>query len=161
MALDQHQPVVTGMLHQPAPGLHQPLLQTGQRPVLDPLRQHQSPLEVPQVVSDQAEQQPHSVGSECGLRPAAEPRLVGVWPRYFVLSVTGWARVPFQDRLRGPPTGSIGKLSTNLSKSSSVTSSPLPSSSTISVSNPFAQSVRLRVAFCKPSSGPNVRTTSR
>ena len=36
MALRQQKAVVSGMLHQP-------LLQTGQRPLLDPLRQHQPP----------------------------------------------------------------------------------------------------------------------
>lgn len=41
MALGQHQ--VPGMLDQPAPGLDQPLLQTGQRPLVDLLRQHQPP----------------------------------------------------------------------------------------------------------------------
>ena len=38
MALGQHQPVVTGMLHQPPARLHEPLLQARQRPVVDPLR---------------------------------------------------------------------------------------------------------------------------
>jgi hypothetical protein len=36
---------------QPATRLHQPLLQTGQRPVVDRLRQHQPPPQVPQVVA--------------------------------------------------------------------------------------------------------------
>jgi hypothetical protein len=31
------------MFHQPAARLHQPLLQAGQRPVVDPLRHHQPP----------------------------------------------------------------------------------------------------------------------
>ena len=35
-ALRQNQPVVPGMFHQPAAGLHQPLLQARQRPVIDP-----------------------------------------------------------------------------------------------------------------------------
>ena len=39
MALGQQQPVVTGVLHQPAARLHQPLLQAGKRPVADSLRQ--------------------------------------------------------------------------------------------------------------------------
>jgi len=39
MALRQHQPVVPGILDQPAAGPHQPLLQTRRRPVVAPLRQ--------------------------------------------------------------------------------------------------------------------------
>src|ERR1019366_7619220 len=58
MALGQHRPVASGVLDQPAACLHQPLLQTGQRPVLGFLRQHQPPPEVSQVVGDQAQRQP-------------------------------------------------------------------------------------------------------
>jgi len=39
-SLRKHQPVITGMSHQPAARLHQPVLQTRQRPVLDSLGQH-------------------------------------------------------------------------------------------------------------------------
>ena len=35
MALGQHQPVVPRVLDEPAAGLHHPLLQTGQRLILD------------------------------------------------------------------------------------------------------------------------------
>src|ERR1039457_1823399 len=54
MALCQHRPVVPRVLDQSAARLHQPLLQTGQRPVLNLLRQHQPPPEVAQVVGDEA-----------------------------------------------------------------------------------------------------------
>ena len=47
------------MFDQPAAGLHQPLLQTGKRPVLNPLRHHQTPPQVSQVVGQQAQRQAH------------------------------------------------------------------------------------------------------
>src|SRR5271165_6873274 len=43
MALRQQQPVIAGVFHQASTGLHQPLLQAGQRPVLDSLGQRQPP----------------------------------------------------------------------------------------------------------------------
>jgi len=43
MPRGQQQPVVTCMLHQPSSSLHQPLLQTGQRPILNPSRQTKPP----------------------------------------------------------------------------------------------------------------------
>jgi hypothetical protein len=46
MALCQQQPVVAGMLYQPAADFHQLLLQAGQRPRLDFLRQHPPPPQV-------------------------------------------------------------------------------------------------------------------
>jgi hypothetical protein len=42
MPLGQQQPVVTGMLDQSPARLHEPLLQAGQRPGIDSLRQHDS-----------------------------------------------------------------------------------------------------------------------
>jgi hypothetical protein len=42
------------VLDQPPAGLHQPLLQTGQRPVLNPSRQNQTPPQISQVVGQQA-----------------------------------------------------------------------------------------------------------
>ena len=64
MAFRQQQPVVPRVLHQPAAGLHQPLLQTGQRPVVDSLRQHQSPPQVAQVVRHHTQPQSRLVRSE-------------------------------------------------------------------------------------------------
>ena len=46
------------MFYQPSAGLHQPLLQARQRPLLDPLRQHQSPPEVAQIISNEGQPQP-------------------------------------------------------------------------------------------------------
>jgi hypothetical protein len=46
VALSQQQPVVAGMLYQSPAGLHQPLLQAGQRPRFDSLRQHQPPPQI-------------------------------------------------------------------------------------------------------------------
>src|SRR5208337_1399564 len=43
MTFRQQKPVVASMFHQPPSGLHQPLLQTRQRPVLDPSGQSQPP----------------------------------------------------------------------------------------------------------------------
>src|ERR1035437_4438932 len=52
------------MFDQPSSGLHQPLLQTRQRPVLDSLGQHQPPPQIPQIVGQQAQRQPHLVRAE-------------------------------------------------------------------------------------------------
>jgi len=43
MALRQQQPVIASVLDQPPAGLHQPLLQAAQRPLLDPAGQHHAP----------------------------------------------------------------------------------------------------------------------
>src|SRR5450756_1555905 len=59
------------MFHQPSSGLHQPLLQAGQGPVLNPSRQTQPPPQIPQVVGQQAQRQPHLVRAE---PMAREPR---------------------------------------------------------------------------------------
>ena len=50
MTLRQQQPVVPSMLYQTSAGFHQPLLQAGQRPGVDPHRQRQPPPEIPEVV---------------------------------------------------------------------------------------------------------------
>ena len=61
--LCQQQPV-PGVLDQAAAGLHEPLLQVRQRPMLDLPRQHQPTPEVSQVVSDHAQPEAHFVGRE-------------------------------------------------------------------------------------------------
>src|SRR5271157_5401524 len=61
MSFSQQQPVATRMLRQPSSSLHQPLLQTGQRPILNPSRQTQPPPQIPHVVSQQAQCQPHLI----------------------------------------------------------------------------------------------------
>jgi hypothetical protein len=43
MALCQQEPVIARVLHQAAARLDQPLLETGQGPIADPVRQHQPP----------------------------------------------------------------------------------------------------------------------
>src|ERR1039458_9093493 len=48
MALGQQQPVIPGVLDQSATRLHQSLLQARQRPVADPVWQHQPPPQIPQ-----------------------------------------------------------------------------------------------------------------
>src|SRR5216683_6833744 len=64
MALRQQQPVVTCVLDQPSAGFHQSLLQAGKRPGGDPHRQHQPPAQIPEVVGDQTQPQPHLVGAK-------------------------------------------------------------------------------------------------
>ncbi len=59
------------MFHQPPARLHEPLLQARQRPVLDPLRQHEPPPQISQVVGEHAQPQPYLVGPE---PMAAQPR---------------------------------------------------------------------------------------
>src|SRR6516162_10584298 len=71
MAFRQQQPVVARVLDQPAARLHQPLLQTAQRPVVNSPRQHQPPPQVPQVVGNYAQPKPHLVRPES---MATQPR---------------------------------------------------------------------------------------
>jgi hypothetical protein len=61
MSFRQEKPVVTRMFHQPSSGLHQPLLQTRERPVLDPSGQCQPSSQIAQIVGQQAQRQPHLV----------------------------------------------------------------------------------------------------
>ena len=70
MTLRQQQPVVARGLNQTTAGLHQPLLQARQRPLLDPLGQHQSPPQVAQIIGNEGQAQPDLVGPEL---VAAEP----------------------------------------------------------------------------------------
>src|ERR1039458_3978405 len=58
------------MFYQPASGLHQPLLQAGQGPVLNPSRQTQPPPKIPQVVGQQAQRQPHLIRAKTMTRQA-------------------------------------------------------------------------------------------
>src|SRR5262245_22194467 len=60
-------------LHQSPTRLNQPLLQAGQRPVIDLLRHHQPPPQVPQVVGQYAQLQAHFVGPGNDGSSAASP----------------------------------------------------------------------------------------
>ena len=60
----QQQPVVAGMLYQPAARLHQPLLQAGQRPIFEPAQQSQAPPEVALVVGENAAPQPNLIAAK-------------------------------------------------------------------------------------------------
>src|ERR1022692_3809328 len=64
MSFRQKKPVVASMFHLPSTRLHQPLLQTRERPVLDSLGRRQPPPQIPQVVGQQAQRQPHLVRAE-------------------------------------------------------------------------------------------------
>jgi hypothetical protein len=55
MPFGQQQPVVARMLDEPSTGLHQPLLQAGQRPLPDPRGQRQPPPQIPEVIGDEAQ----------------------------------------------------------------------------------------------------------
>ena len=73
MAFGQHQPVVPGVLDQPTARLHQPLLQAGQRPVVDSRRLRQPPPQIPRVVREHPQSKPHlvrpeAVGAQLDLR---------------------------------------------------------------------------------------------
>ena len=61
MSLGQPQTVVPRVLDQSSTSLHQPLLQAGERPTLDPQGQRQPPSEVPQVVGEHTRPQPYLV----------------------------------------------------------------------------------------------------
>ena len=71
MTFRQQEPVVPGMLHQPASGFHQPLLETRERPALDQRRQDQSAPEVAQVVGQDTQLQAHFVRPETVARARA------------------------------------------------------------------------------------------
>jgi len=64
MSFREEESVITCMLHQSPSGLHQPLLQTGQRPVLDSSGQRQPPPQIAQIVGQQAQRQPHLIGAK-------------------------------------------------------------------------------------------------
>ena len=71
MTLRQQQPVLASVLDQSTAGFYKSLLQARQRPLLDPLRQHQPPPQIPQIVGDHTQPEPHLVRSE---PMATEPR---------------------------------------------------------------------------------------
>ena len=70
----EQEPVAPGMLHQPTSSFYQPLLETRERPALDPRRQDQSAPEVAQVVGQDAQLQAHFVRPETMAR---QPRPLG------------------------------------------------------------------------------------
>src|SRR6202035_4576491 len=59
------------MLDDPSAGLHQPLLQAGQRPLPDPRGQRQPSPQIPEVISNQAQPQPHLVSAKAMTRTAS------------------------------------------------------------------------------------------
>src|SRR5229473_4697958 len=71
MAFRQEQPIAPGVLDQASACFHQPLLQARERPVVDSLRQHQPPPQVPQVVGQHAQPDSYLIGPEM---MAAQPR---------------------------------------------------------------------------------------
>src|ERR1019366_6573640 len=71
MAFRQEQPIVPCVLDQSTAGFYKPLLQARQRPVLDSLRQHQPPPQVPKVVGQHAQPESYLIGPEM---MAAQPR---------------------------------------------------------------------------------------
>src|SRR5580658_6954931 len=52
------------MLDDPSTGLHQPLLQAGKRPLPDPRGQRQPAPQIPEVIGDDTQPEPHLVGAE-------------------------------------------------------------------------------------------------
>ena len=67
--LGQKQPVIPSMLDQPSAGLHEPVLQTRQRPAANPPWQPEPPPEVAQVVGQDAELESHFIRSEASFGP--------------------------------------------------------------------------------------------
>ena len=51
VTLRQEQPVVARVFHEPRARLDEELLETGQRPRVDPLREHEPPPEIPEVLA--------------------------------------------------------------------------------------------------------------
>ena len=92
MARGQQQPPIAGVLDQPLAGIHHSLWQARQRPVPNPLRQHQ-PSQVPQVVSDHVQPQPHLIR----LKAMTDQ------PRHL------YRLLAFFDLLLGRPTGGVSK----------------------------------------------------
>ena len=64
ITLRQQQPIIAGMFHQPAARLHQPLLETRQRPAPDPLRQNQPPPKVAEIIGNDGQPQPYFIRAE-------------------------------------------------------------------------------------------------
>ena len=64
MTFGEQQPVVAGVLHQASAGLDEALLHAGERPAVDARRQHEPPLEIPEVVGHHAQLEAHFVGPE-------------------------------------------------------------------------------------------------
>ena len=104
MALSQHQPVAPGVLDQPAAGVHQPLLQAGQRPVPDLLRQRQPP---PQIIGDCSKRKSGSNRSACTVN---EWEFTQGAPRFYPLRLAARRRRCFGaavDRSIGKPAGAF------------------------------------------------------
>ena len=74
MALRQQEPVVAGVRDQPPARLDEALLETGQRPAIHALRQHESPAQIPEVVREHAQLQPDFVGAEAVTRQSRPVR---------------------------------------------------------------------------------------
>jgi len=84
MPLGQLQPVVARMLDEPSPGLHQPLLQAGQRPLPDRRGQRQPPPQIPEVIGDQTQPQPHLVSAKAMAgKPRHRDRLLALFNPLF------------------------------------------------------------------------------
>src|SRR5262245_10181076 len=63
-ALGELQDEVPGMPNEAATGLEEPLLEARQRPALDSRGEGEPAQEIPEVVRDDAQEQPHLIGSE-------------------------------------------------------------------------------------------------
>ena len=64
VTLRQEQPVVARVFHEPRGRLDEALLETGQRPRVDPMREHEPPQKMPKVVDEPAQRPPDLVRSE-------------------------------------------------------------------------------------------------
>ena len=52
------------MLHEAPVGLNEALLHAGERPVVDPLRQHQPPPQIPEIAGQHAQLETHFIGAK-------------------------------------------------------------------------------------------------
>jgi len=119
------------MLDEPSAGLHEPVLQTRQRPALDPIPQAESAPEVAQVVGvgQHAQLQPHLVRPEPMRR---QPRPVGRLLTFFDPLLCGAALAVMRKRryviwARGPLRSSISAFLALKEAKSKVTKEPADS----------------------------------
>jgi hypothetical protein len=85
MTLRQKQPIIS-MLHQPTARLHQPLVQAGQGPIVDPFGQHRPPPQIAQVIGG-----PHGLRFAMRLGNGARFRTGSIWATMQIAGSSSWA----------------------------------------------------------------------
>ena len=100
MTLPQQEPVIARVFDHTPASLHETLLQAGQRPAVDPFREHESPPQIPDVVGEHAQLQPDFVRAEPVSRQSRPMRLFA-----FLDPLLGYTALVIE-----PHDGTIGEL---------------------------------------------------